>query len=146
MMKYQAAVQTRLMEEKTKLKEEIDAQAQNSQRGQNTQAELQTALMQVKSANTRLSQQLASEEKHKKDLQKGSFELQAKLKTVQEEHAAMMLQLQLERDVHQKELKSINRTLQLCQQERDEIQEQVDKLEVTSFINLPLLVSVREDI
>lgn len=146
MMKYQAAVQTRLMEEKTKLKEEIDAQAQNSQRGQNTQAELQTALMQVKSANTRLSQQLASEEKHKKDLQKGSFELQAKLKTVQEEHAAMVLQLQLERDVHQKELKSINCTLQLCQQERDEIQEQVDKLEVTSFINLPLLVSVREDI
>lgn len=146
MMKYQAAVQTRLMEEKTKLKEEIDAQAQNSQRGQNTQAELQTALMQVKSANTRLSQQLASEEKHKKDLQKGSFELQAKLTTVQEEHAAMVLQLQLERDVHQKELKSISCTLQLCQQERDEIQEQVHKLEVTSFINLPLLVSVREDI
>lgn len=124
------------MEEKTKLKEEIDAQAQNSQRGQNTQAELQTALMQVKSANTRLSQQLASEEKHKKDLQKGSFELQAKLTTVQEEHVAMVLQLQLERDVHQKELKSISCTLQLCQQERDEIQEQVHKLEVTSFINL----------
>lgn len=146
MMKYQAAVQTRLMEEKTKLKEEIDAQAQNSQRGQNTQAELQTALMQVKSANTRLSQQLASEEKHKKDLQKGSFELQAKLTTVQEEHAALVQQLQLERDVHQKELKSINRTLQLCQQERDEIQEQVHKLEVTSFINAPLLVSVRGDV
>lgn len=145
-MKYQAAVQTRLMEEKTKLKEEIDAQAQNSQRGQNTQAELQTALMQVKSANTRLSQQLASEEKHKKDLQKGSFELQAKLTTVQEEHAALVQQLQLERDVHQKELKSINRTLQLCQQERDEIQEQVHKLEVTSFIHVPLLVSVRGDV
>lgn len=143
MMKYQAAVQTRLMEEKTKLKEEIDAQAQNSQRGQNTQAELQTALMQVKSANTRLSQQLASEEKHKKDLQKGSFELQAKLTTVQEEHTALVQQLQLERDVHQKELKSINSTLQLCQQERDEIQEHVHKLEVTSFINIPLLVSVR---
>lgn len=146
MMKYQAAVQTRLMEEKTKLKEEIDSQAQNSQRGQNTQAELQKALMQVKSANTRLSQQLASEEKHKKDLQKGSFELQAKLTTVQEEHTALVQQLQLERDVHQKELKNINCTLQLCQQERDEIQEQVHKLEVTSFINIPLLVSMREDI
>ncbi|TWW69136.1 hypothetical protein D4764_19G0009350 [Takifugu flavidus] len=129
MMKYQAAVQTRLMEEKTKLKEEIDAQAQNSQRGQNTQAELQTALMQVKAANARLSQQLASEEKHKKDLQKGSFELQAKLTTVQEEHTALVQQLQLERDVHQKELKSINCTLQLCQQERDEIQKHVQKLQ-----------------
>ncbi|XP_011610195.2 centrosomal protein of 128 kDa isoform X1 [Takifugu rubripes] len=129
MMKYQAAVQTRLMEEKTKLKEEIDAQAQNSQRGQNTQAGLQTALMQVKAANARLSQQLASEEKHKKDLQKGSFELQAKLTTVQEEHTALVQQLQLERDVHQKELKSINCTLQLCQQERDEIQKHVRKLQ-----------------
>lgn len=145
-MKHQAAVQTRLMEEKTKLKEEIDAQAQNSQRGQNSQAELQTALMQVKSANTRLSQQLASEEKHKENLQKGSFELQAKLTAVQEEHTALVQQLQLERDVHQKELKSINCTLQLCQQERDEIQGHAYKLEVTSFIYIPLLVSVREDI
>lgn len=138
-MKYRAAVQTRLMEEKTKLKEQIDAQAQNIQREQNTQSELQTALMQVKAANARLSQQLASEEKHKKDLQKGSLERQAK-------HTALVQQLQLERDVHQKELKSIGCTLHLCQQEREEIQAHVIKLEVTSFINIPLLVSVKQDI
>lgn len=137
-MKYQAAVQARLMEEKTKLKEQLDAQAQNIQREQNTQTELQTALMQMKSSNARLSQQLAGEEKHKQDLQKCSLELQAKLTTVQEEHKALVQQLQLERDVHQKELKSVSRTLQLCQQERHEIQAHVNKLEVTSFINIPL--------
>lgn len=138
MTKHQAAVQTRLMEEKMKLKEQIDAQVQSTQREQSMQAELQTALVQMQLANAELTQQLAEEEKHKKDLQKSSFELQAKLTAVQEEHAALVQQLQLERDVHQKELKSINCTLKFCQQERDEIQAQVHKLKVTCFINIPL--------
>lgn len=118
-----------------KLKEQIDAQVQSVQREQSMQADLQTALVQMKSANAGLSQQLAEEEKHKKDLQKSFFELQAKLTAVQEEHTALVQQLQLERDVHQKELKSINCTLKLCQQERDEIQARVHKLKVTSFID-----------
>lgn len=146
MIKHQAAVQTRLMEEKMKLKEQIDAQVQSIQREQSTQAELQTALVQIKSANAQLSQQLAEEEKQKKDLQKSSFELQAKLTAVQEEHTALVQQLQLERDVHQKELKSLNCTLKLCQQERDEIQAQVHKLKVTSFVNIPLFfLSIKEE-
>lgn len=138
MTKHQAAAQTRLMEEKMTLKEQIDAQVQSIQREQRMQAELQTALVHMKLANAQLSQQLAEEEKHEKDLQKSSSELQAKLTAVQEEHAALVRQLQLERDVHQKELKSLNCTLKLCQQEREEIQAQVHKLKVTSFINIPL--------
>lgn len=144
MTKYQDAVQTRLMDEKTKLKEQMDAQVQSFQREQNTQAELQAALMRMKSANTQLSQQLASEEGHRKDLQKSSTELQAKLTAVQEEHAALVQQLQLERDVHQKELKSIKCTLRLCQQERDSTQAHVSKLKVASLIHGPLFVLINK--
>lgn len=140
MTKHQAAVQARLKEEKTKLKEQIDAQVQSIQREQSMQAELHTALVQIKSANVQLSQQLAEEEKHKKDLQQSCFELQAKLAAVQEEHTALVQQLQLERDVHQKELKSITCTLKLCQQERDDIQTQVHQLKVAPLINVPLLL------
>lgn len=138
MTKHHAALQTRLMEEKMKLKEQVDAQVQSIQREQSMQAELQTALVQIKSANAQLSQQFSQEEKHRKELQKSSLELQAKLTAVQEEHTALVQQLQLERDVHQKELKSIKHTLKLCQQERDGIQAQVHKLKVTPLIKSPL--------
>lgn len=142
MTKHHAALQTRLTEEKMKLKEQVDAQVQSIQREQSVQAELQTALVQVKSANAQLSQQLSKqlsqEEEHRKELQKSSSELQAKLAAVQEEHAALVQQLQLERDVHQKELKSIRHTLKLCQQERDATQAQVHKLKVTPIIESSL--------
>lgn len=140
MTKHHAALQTRLMEEKMKLKEQVDAQVQSIQREQGVQAELQTALVQVKSANAQLSQQLSHEEKHRKELQKSSLELQAKLTAVQEEHTALVQQLQLERDVHQKELKSIKHTLKLCQQERDGIQAQVHKLKVTPLMKSPVFL------
>lgn len=143
MTKCQAAVQTRLMEEKMKLQEQIDAQVQSVQREQTTRAELQTALTQMKAANALLSQQLAGEEKHRKDLQKSSFELQDKLTAVQEERTALARQRQLERDVHQKELKSVNRALALCQQERDEVQAHVGRLKVAS-LDVPLFVPIGE--
>lgn len=140
--KHQAAVQSRLIAEKLELKEQIDARVQSIQREQSTQAELQTALVQLNSANAQLSQQLAEEQEHKKDLHKSSAELQARLKAVQDEHSALLQQLQLERDVHQQELKSVNRTLKLCQQERDDVQAQIHKLKVTSFRNVTLFFPI----
>lgn len=129
-----------------KLKEQIDAQVQSFQRERGAQAELQAALVQVRSANAQRSQQLADEEKRQKDLQESFAGLQAKLTAAQEEHAALLQQLQLERDVHQKELKSIEHTLARCRQERDEIQAQVHKRQVTPLFNaLPLYSSTKEE-
>ncbi|XP_044024462.1 centrosomal protein of 128 kDa-like isoform X3 [Siniperca chuatsi] len=133
----QAAVQARLKEENQRLEERADTQARRCQRDQDTQAELQTTLKQMTSAHAQLVQRLAEEESSKKELQKGALELQAKLTAVQEERAALGQQLQLEREVHQKELdnmkamiedsrikkdRDMQDMLKLCRQERDEIQ------------------------
>lgn len=145
----QAAVQARLKEENQRLEERADTQARRCQRDQDTQAELQTALKQMTSAHTQLAQRLGEEESSKKELKKGALELQAKLTAVQEERAALGQQLQLEREVHQKELDNMNammeksRTkkdrevhdmLKLCHQEQDEIQAHLKEVKVSPFI------------
>nr|XP_046229182.1 centrosomal protein of 128 kDa isoform X2 [Scatophagus argus] len=132
----QATIQTRLEEENQRLGEQVDTQACHRQRDQATQAELQAALKQMTSAHAQLAQRLAEEETSKKELHKSSMELQAKLTAAQEEWAALGQQLQLEREVHQKELHSLKEmmedsktkkeremqdVLKLCRQERDEI-------------------------
>ncbi|XP_023285893.1 centrosomal protein of 128 kDa [Seriola lalandi dorsalis] len=133
----QAAIQARLREENQRLEERADSHARRCQRDQDTQAELQAALKQMTSVRTQLAQRLAEEESSKKELQKGTSQLQAKLTVVQEEQAALGQQLKLEREVHQKELnnmkatmenskikkdREVQDTLQLCRQERDEMQ------------------------
>lgn len=100
----QEAVLARLREEKQRLEEQAEVQARRCQRDQATQAELQTALKQMSSANAQLAQRLAEEECSRKDLQKATADLQAKLTVMQEEQATMGQQLQLEREVHQKEV------------------------------------------
>ena len=102
-------------------------------------------------AQVQLAQRLSEEETSKKDLQKGALELQAKLTAAQEERAALGQQLQLEREVHQKELhnvkvmmedsrakkdRGVQDMLQLCRQERDEIQEHMKELKVRPFVNI----------
>lgn len=100
------------------------------------------------SANAQLAQRLTEEERSKKELQKGTSELQARLTAVQEERSALGQQLQLEREVHQKELhnmkammedcrtkkdREVQERLMLCQQERDEIQMHLKKVKVSPF-------------
>lgn len=99
------------------------------------------------SANAQLSKHLAEEEKSKKELQKAASELQAKLAAVQEERVALGQQLQLEREVHQKELHSVKammedsstkkdrdvqEMLKLCRHERDEVQALLSEVKVRS--------------
>lgn len=103
------------------------------------------------STNAQLSQQLAEEERSKKELQRGTSELQAKLTAVQDECAALGQQLQLQREVHQKELhnmkammedsrtkkdREVQEMLKLCRQERDEIQAHLSEVKVSTFINM----------
>lgn len=147
----QAAVQARLEEENHRLEEQADTQARRLQRDQDTQAELQATLKQMTSTNTQLSQQLAEEDRSRKELQRGSSELQAKLTAVQDECVALGQQLQLQREVHQKELHNmkammedggtkkgheVQEMLRLRRQERDEIRAHLSEVKVSAFINV----------
>uniref|UniRef100_A0A672ZBT0 Centrosomal protein 128 n=1 Tax=Sphaeramia orbicularis TaxID=375764 RepID=A0A672ZBT0_9TELE len=139
----QAAIQARLREENQRLEERADTQARHHQREEDKQVELQAALKQMSSSHAQLSQRLAEEESSRKDLQKGAAELQAKLKAIQEEKAALGQQLQVEREVHRKELdnmkaimedsrskkdRDVQDMLKLCRHEREEIQAQMKEV------------------
>ncbi|XP_017264696.1 centrosomal protein of 128 kDa isoform X1 [Kryptolebias marmoratus] len=136
----QAAIQARLREENERLKEQADAQAQRRQRDRDAQAELQATLKQMTAAHAQQSQRLAEEESARKELQKGTSELRAKLTVLQQERDALSRQLQLEREVHQKELGNVKAThednrmkkdrevqemFKVCRQERDELKAQL---------------------
>ncbi|XP_037606827.1 centrosomal protein of 128 kDa isoform X2 [Sebastes umbrosus] len=153
-----AAVQARLKEENQRLEERGDTQARRCQRDQDTQAELQAALKQMTSAHAQLVQRLAEEESSKKNLQKGSMELQAKLTAVQEERAALGQQLQLEREVHQTELdntkalmgdsrtkkyREVQDMLKLCRQERDEMQAHLKEVKADAASDKELCGALR---
>ena len=149
--RHQVAIHAKLREENQRLVERADTQARHCQRDEDTQAELQATLRQVTLAHTQLAQRLTEAESSRKGLQKCVSELQAKLKEVQEERVALGQQLQLERDVHQKELENmkammedsrikkdreVKGTLKLCHQEQVEMQAHLKEVKVgTSFLN-----------
>ncbi|XP_054618195.1 centrosomal protein of 128 kDa-like isoform X2 [Dunckerocampus dactyliophorus] len=132
----QSDIHSRLREENLRLVEKADAQARLCQRDQNKQAELQGKLTQMTSAHAQLAQRLTEEEASKKELHKVTVELQAKLAGAQEERDTLRQQLQLEREVHEKELgnlkamiedgrtknKEMQEMIWVCRQEREEIQ------------------------
>lgn len=143
--RHQAAIQARLKEENQRLREQADTQARHFQWDHGTQAELQAALKQMTAAHAQLTQRLAEEETSRRKLQKSTSELQVKLTALQEEQTVLGKQLQLEREVHQKEVDSLKvmaegskakardmeDMLQLCRQERDEMQAKRKELKVS---------------
>lgn len=125
-----------LEEENQRLKERANVHSRQRQRDQEAQEELQASLRKMTSSSGDLAKQLADAEKSNRELQKSSSELQAKLTVARDEKAALGQQLQLEREVHQKEVlnmkttmedgrtkreREVQETLKLCQRERDEI-------------------------
>uniref|UniRef100_A0A3B4H7M7 Centrosomal protein 128 n=1 Tax=Pundamilia nyererei TaxID=303518 RepID=A0A3B4H7M7_9CICH len=154
----QAAVRARLKEENQRLQEQADTQARRFQRDQDAHAELQAALKQMTAAHAQLAQRLSEEENCRKELQKSTSELQAKLTALQEERTVLSKQLQLEREVHQKELDGLKATmedsnakkarevqdmLQVCCQERDETQAQMRELKADAASDKELCGALR---
>uniref|UniRef100_A0A3Q2YDA0 Centrosomal protein 128 n=1 Tax=Hippocampus comes TaxID=109280 RepID=A0A3Q2YDA0_HIPCM len=151
----------RLREENQRLIEQADTQTRLSQRHLNKQAELQVALSQMTSAHAQLAHRLSEAEASKKELQKVTAELQAKLAAVEDEPDTLRKQLQLEREVHRKELDNLKvaveggRTkreemqdmLRLCRQQRDEIQSHLNdvKAAAVSETNLCEVLRVKLD-
>lgn len=85
-------------------------------------------------AHAQLAQRLAEEESSRKELQKGASELQSKLATTQEEQTALRQQLQLERDVHQKELENMKAVMEDGVLKKDrEMQLHLMELKVSLF-------------
>ncbi|XP_061667427.1 centrosomal protein of 128 kDa-like isoform X2 [Syngnathoides biaculeatus] len=147
----------RLTEENQRLIEQVETQACLSQRDQNKQTELQVTVNQMTSAHTQLAHRLTEAEASKKELQKVAAELRAKLALVQEEPDTLRHQLQLERDVHQKELENLRATteegrtkskelhnmLLFCHQERDEIQSQLNNVKAGAVSDKMLCEALR---
>ncbi|KAK0132895.1 Centrosomal protein [Merluccius polli] len=138
----------RLREENQRLEEQAGAQARRSQQDQETHASLRAALKEeAASAHAQLAQltqRLTAEERSGRDLQR---DLRAQLSAAQDERAALGQQLQLEREVHQKELESlraavaaaggggrsrkereVQETLRLCREEREEMQARITEV------------------
>ncbi|XP_061890372.1 centrosomal protein of 128 kDa-like isoform X2 [Entelurus aequoreus] len=157
----QSDIQARLREHNQILVEKVDAQTRICQREQKKQAELQITLNQMAPAHAQLAQRLAEEEVSKKDFQKVALEWQAKLAVAQEERDALRQQLQLDREVHQKEVdhlkavieegrtknKDMQDIVRVCRQEREEIQAQLNnfKAGATSDKKLCQALSVKLD-
>ncbi|KAM8847233.1 centrosomal protein of 128 kDa isoform 1-T1 [Synchiropus picturatus] len=136
-------IQARLREENQRLELRLDAHVQSSQKDKNSQTELQQDLRRMTSAHAQLVQQLAEEERNTKKLQQSTVELQTKLTVVQEERRTLAAQLQLQKEVHMKEMDNmkamaeesqskkdneLQEKLRCCSQERDEIQTQLKKV------------------
>uniref|UniRef100_A0A3B3Z824 Centrosomal protein 128 n=1 Tax=Periophthalmus magnuspinnatus TaxID=409849 RepID=A0A3B3Z824_9GOBI len=100
----QVAVHKRLKEENQRLEERMESQVHRQQKDEEQHTELQNTVKQVTSSHAQLVQRLSEEESLRKELQKSHSELRDKLMSVQEERAALGKQLQLQREVHQKEL------------------------------------------
>ncbi|KAM6964996.1 centrosomal protein of 128 kDa [Aplochiton taeniatus] len=132
----QATLTARLKEENQRLEDRAEVQARRSQMDQEAMAELQAALKDATSGRALLADRLAEDEASRREVQRTSQELQARLSQAHEESTLLGQQLELEREVHQKELASlkataqggrarldreIQETLRLCAQERDEM-------------------------
>ncbi|XP_075993494.1 centrosomal protein of 128 kDa isoform X2 [Genypterus blacodes] len=141
---HHAVLQARLREENQRLEGRVDAQDRRSQREQAAQAESQATLKELTSARAQLSQRLAEEESSRKELQRTTAELQARLAAAKDERESLGQQLQLEREVHHKELDNLKSAaeagrnkkgrelqdmLRIWQDVRDEMQAHIKEVE-----------------
>ncbi|XP_023203685.1 centrosomal protein of 128 kDa isoform X2 [Xiphophorus maculatus] len=153
----QTSTIARLREENHILEEQADVQARRLQRDQEAKAELQTTLKQMTAAHAQLSLRLTDEDNTRKDVQRATTELQAKLTLLQEERATLSQQLQLEREVHQKELnnmavtvkddrtrkdREVQEMLRLCRQENDELSTQLREVKADAASDKELRVAL----
>ncbi|XP_027896284.1 centrosomal protein of 128 kDa isoform X2 [Xiphophorus couchianus] len=153
----QTSTIARLREENHILEEQADVQARRLQRDQEAKADLQTTLKQMTAAHAQLSLRLTDEENTRKDVQRATTELQAKLTLLQEERTTLSQQLQLEREVHQKELnnmavtvkddrtrkdREVQEMLRLCRQENDELSTQLREVKADAASDKELRVAL----
>ncbi|KAL0163868.1 hypothetical protein M9458_039621, partial [Cirrhinus mrigala] len=110
----QVSLQVRMKEENVRLQKRVELQEQRKEEEQRTLLDLQGAVKNLSAARADLVARMAEMENSKRDLEK-------QLAAAQEESTSFARQLELERQVHQKELSHLQTTQQegKAQQERD---------------------------
>ncbi|XP_051731946.1 centrosomal protein of 128 kDa isoform X3 [Ctenopharyngodon idella] len=108
----QISLQVRMREENIRLKERVELQERRREEEQRSLLDLQGSVKNLSTARADLTARLAEVESSKKDLEK-------QLTAAQEESSSFGRQLELERQVHQKELSHLRTTQQECKAKQD---------------------------
>lgn len=108
----QISLQVRLREENIRLKECVELQERRREEEQRYLLDLQGSVKNLSAARADLTARLAEVESSKKDLEK-------QFSAAQEESSSFGRQLELERQVHQKELSQLQTTQQECKTKQD---------------------------
>ncbi|KAJ8009280.1 hypothetical protein DPEC_G00087260 [Dallia pectoralis] len=137
----QSVLQARLREENQRLEERAETVAFHSQR------DLEQAMKEFSTTRAQLTARLAEEETARRELQKSIAEGAARLTAAQEERVSLGQQLELEREVHQRELASfrattqdararqdreVQETLRLWKEERDGMEKHLEQTKATA--------------
>ncbi|CDQ82136.1 unnamed protein product [Oncorhynchus mykiss] len=154
----QSVLQVRLREENQSLEERAEAVARRSQRDQEELHSLQAAMKELTSARAQLTTRLAEEAALRTELQRSGAEGAVRLAAAQELRASLGQQLELEREVHQRELASlratvqngrtkqdrdIQETLRLCMKERNEMEHHLKEIKADAASDKELVRALR---
>ncbi|XP_014000491.2 centrosomal protein of 128 kDa isoform X1 [Salmo salar] len=154
----QSVLQVRLREENQSLEERAESMARRSQRDQEELHSLQAAMKELTTARAQLTTRLADEAAFRTELQRSGAEGAARLAAAQEQRASLGQQLELEREVHQRELASlratvqngrakqdrdIQETLRLCMKERNEMEHHLKEIKADAASDKELVRVLR---
>uniref|UniRef100_A0A8C7FBH6 Centrosomal protein 128 n=1 Tax=Oncorhynchus kisutch TaxID=8019 RepID=A0A8C7FBH6_ONCKI len=154
----QSVLQVRLREENQSLEERAEAVARRSQRDQEELHSLQAAMKELTSARAQLTTRLSEEAALRTELQRSGVEGAVRLAAAQELRASLGQQLELEREVHQRELASlratvqngrtkqdrdIQETLRLCMKERNEMEHHLKEIKADAASDKELVRALR---
>ncbi|XP_036438327.1 centrosomal protein of 128 kDa isoform X2 [Colossoma macropomum] len=141
----QSLIQTRLREENQKLEKQLEDLGNRREQEQGNLLELQALVKSLNAEHANLNGRLAEAESFRKEQEK-------RLALAQEEKASLGQQLQLEREVHQRELDhlrqqedkikqnhSVQKTLRLYHQEREELKALIKDLKAEAVVDKELV-------
>ncbi|XP_078239833.1 centrosomal protein of 128 kDa isoform X6 [Pogona vitticeps] len=116
----QSLTHTQIRTDKQHLEEELATINMIHEKDQARLLDMQAAIKNLSVIRAELTNQLAEEERSKKELQKTLAELQKQQESSQEEMATVSKQLKLERDVHKQELTELQSELQRVKSKHDQ--------------------------
>ncbi|XP_063146254.1 centrosomal protein of 128 kDa [Candoia aspera] len=124
----ESLIQTQIRTEKQHLEEELASINMIHEKDQTRLSEMQAVIKNLSAVRAELANQIAEEEKSKKEMGKSVMELQKKVESGQEEMAILNKQLKLERDVHKQELAELQSELQQMKARHDQRVQEMMKL------------------
>uniref|UniRef100_A0A8D0BTM5 Centrosomal protein 128 n=1 Tax=Salvator merianae TaxID=96440 RepID=A0A8D0BTM5_SALMN len=124
----QSLMQTQTRTDKQHLEEELASINMIHEKDQSRLLEMQAVIKNLSAIRAELTNQLAEQEKSKKEMHKTLVDLQKQQESSQEDMATASKQLKLERDVHQQELAELQSELQRVKTKHDQRVQEMMKL------------------